>query len=443
MTLAGFTYQTLTFDKTGELLPSQATIAMEGVTDLVVIAHGWKNDRFAAASLYEGVLSGVRDAAGSDLEQKERRWSVAGVLWPALKFRPDLTVDTGTGEARDGGAAGFGGEDLSEQAVFDLARSIALDFDEADPEEFAASARQGAGGGGAADDFMISFRAMLSAQADDEAAHDHASLLETAGHELVAAERDGGIISIPKHEVQDEAAPSGQGASFERIRQVVGHLKSGGAAAMARILNQGTYFEMKARAGRVGAGLATVLAQQVPRNVRIHLIGHSFGARLVTAACSAPDSLPTETLCLLQGAFSHNALGTGFGDDGKVVGAYRNVIEERRVAGTVMITHTHRDTAVGLFYALASSVSGVIASSFGAERILGGPDDPHGGLGANGALSMLNDEAMSTVASQSGSLPELSRGRVSNVLCDEIVEDHNDVANARVGALVWKALSAH
>lgn len=67
----------------------------------------------------------------------------------------------------------------------------------------------------------------------------------------------------------------------------LGHLLSGAKAAARRIADFATHYEMKQRAGTVGSvGLAPVLRQLRDRhaNLRLHLVGHSFGGRLVTAA---------------------------------------------------------------------------------------------------------------------------------------------------------------
>ena len=71
---------------------------------------------------------------------------------------------------------------------------------------------------------------------------------------------------------------------------------------------------MKKRAGVVGqVGLGPLVAQirQLLPGLRIHLLGHSFGARLVSYSLAGlPAGLtgaasPVKSLTLIQGAFSH------------------------------------------------------------------------------------------------------------------------------------------
>ena len=62
---------------------------------------------------------------------------------------------------------------------------------------------------------------------------------------------------------------------------------SGFKAAAMNVLNFTTYFEMKARAGTVGKnGVAALIDRLAPQVQRIHLVGHSFGGRVVAAAAA-------------------------------------------------------------------------------------------------------------------------------------------------------------
>ncbi|ARF58085.1 hypothetical protein [Streptomyces gilvosporeus] len=97
------------------------------------------------------------------------------------------------------------------------------------------------------------------------------------------------------------------------IDKFVDHV-AGDALDVVRIF---TYYEMKNRAGVVGqqglGPLVSRLGQHVPQ-VRAHLMGHSFGARLVAHALvglaqnqGPDDTSPVKSLMLIQGAFSHFA----------------------------------------------------------------------------------------------------------------------------------------
>jgi hypothetical protein len=79
-----------------------------------------------------------------------------------------------------------------------------------------------------------------------------------------------------------------------------------GAKDVVRVLS---YTVMKARAGDIGrGGLGPLLVELHRRSpaVRVHLIGHTFGARLVSfalAGIGSPAESPVASLLLVQGAF--------------------------------------------------------------------------------------------------------------------------------------------
>lgn len=186
---------------------------------------------------------------------------------------------------------------------------------------------------------------------------------------------------------------------------------------------------MKTRAGTVGStGGATILRRVRERHpkVKLHLVGHSFGGRLVTAAVHAlDDDTPAVSLALLQAAFSHNGLSADF-EDGEP-GFYRDIIAKRRASGPIVITHTKNDTAVGIAYPLASRIAFQKASAFGDAN------DPYGGMGRNGAQRTREVDGAEAKLEQVGHAYDgLKLGRVSNLLADSFIKDHSDVRGPQV-----------
>jgi hypothetical protein len=162
----------------------------------------------------------------------------------------------------------------------------------------------------------------------------------------------------------------------------LGGMLDGITSAASRLANVFTYYTMKDRAGIVGRTgvLQTILnLQKLAPALRIHLIGHSFGGRLVTAAANSMSTPKTiASLLLLEAAYSHNGLARnwdGAGNDG----AFRNVIAAPEIGGNILITHSMHDTAVGLAYPLASRIMNQVAAA------LGDASDKFGGMGRNGA----------------------------------------------------------
>jgi thioesterase domain-containing protein len=187
---------------------------------------------------------------------------------------------------------------------------------------------------------------------------------------------------------------------------------------------------MKTRAGLVGAGgVASVLSQARRENpdLPMHLVGHSFGGRLVTAAAASFPKRDTRvSLVLLQAAFSHNGLAAKY--DGKHDGAFRTVLSDVRVNGPVVITHTKNDQAVGVAYPLASRIARDRSSAVGDQ------DDPYGGMGRNGAQHTPEVERSEAVLREAGSglSYAFKVNRVFNLLADKTISNHSDVRNKSV-----------
>ncbi len=134
-----------------------------------------------------------------------------------------------------------------------------------------------------------------------------------------------------------------------------------GAKAGLRVAS---YFQMKARAGVVGErGLGPLLAG-VP--ARVHLLGHSFGARLVSFALRSVPAGQVKSLFLLQGAFSHFAFASRLPFDRERQGELAGL--DRNVDGPLLTTHSLHDMAVTTAYPLAS-IAGRQDASMASDRL--------------------------------------------------------------------------
>jgi pimeloyl-ACP methyl ester carboxylesterase len=164
--------------------------------------------------------------------------------------------------------------------------------------------------------------------------------------------------------------------------------------------------------------------------LRLHLVGHSFGGRVVTAATDAAGpATKVNSLTLLQAAYSHNGLSQKF--DGKNDGFFRKVISAKKVMGPILATCTKNDRAVGIAYPLASRISGVNAAALGDEN------DPYGGIGRNGAVK--TPEAVKATLQTDGTPYAFSAGKMFNLNADAVISGHSDICKPEVG---WALLSA-
>jgi hypothetical protein len=117
-----------------------------------------------------------------------------------------------------------------------------------------------------------------------------------------------------------------------------------------------SFWFMKRRAGQVGERLGRELLAPVFANLgdqppRLHLIGHSFGAKLVSSAVLG--GLRPASLVLLQAAFSAYAFAEEVPGP-KRPGYYRPVITERMVADRIVALRSDHDRALTQLYPAAT-----------------------------------------------------------------------------------------
>ena len=414
-TIARSPYIQLHFNKNGELTAGtlaevQAALAADGVEDLVVLSHGWKFEGEEPRALYNGLWP----KAAASLARDAAKVVVIGVVWPSKRFA--TSIDEETVRISEGGGAlavdeGSEPADLPDE-VLEKALSDAIDTfktAEADPELHAAVQKY------RDDPTLPNVEALLKSVArraslatEDPELSDEADRFERSVDDV------GDTLAIFADPPSIEPGPEAAGTLGLGVGELLRGVFRGPRAALVRVLEQASYFEMKERAGTVGRGVGKLLGQLRPdRPTRLHLVGHSFGARLVTAAAhsfEAPPDLELFSITLLQGAFSHNGLSKSRG------GAFQALIG--KPSGPIVITHTHNDSACTIAYALASRLSR------DAINRIGDADDAFGSMGANGAQFL---EPQATV---------------TNVRADGFIRDHNDIRTDRVGALIAEAIEA-
>ncbi|CAA2145162.1 hypothetical protein [Methylobacterium bullatum] len=434
------------FDAMGNVLNGGAERIMDLVQkadaqDLVVVSHGWKNERPDAQKLYSELW--LHTVAALRRIPPERI-IVCGIMWPATQYRTAMDEDAFS-QPDGGGAASVHGagpvRDLTDEELEEVLKDN-KDLFSASATALLDAARATAEGitGARAQSLVEAAKPLMSVNGiDDELIQDVNPYLNAEDYQLFVSV----LVDPPSRGVQ------GTVGGVQGLGDAAGQRLAGPRAAVARFLNQLTYFEMKRRAGVVGAGLASsVLSKLDPgeRKLRLHLVGHSFGARLVTAAAAAlPPTVRVDffSLTLLQGAFSHNALARSFGAG--LTGAFSDVVG--RPSGPIAMTYTHNDLACTLAYALASRLSWDMATS------IGDANDPFGAMGANGAQHLADGDlapaaTMGTAAGDQRDRFKLVCGKVNGFRADDFVvqtdttDAHNNVANPTVGLLLAAVIEA-
>jgi hypothetical protein len=431
--LAGIPYVEATFDENGAALNPVTVPA--GASDVFVISHGWNNDAAAARALYGKFFDSFVAVAGPN-DLAARTPAIVGVIWPSKAFDELVAVAAMPGDAD--GAMSLGVADAeSQRAVedklermkefftdpakrqaIDEAKTLIPDLDEK------ASARRA---------FVNKIRSLVSPIAvNREDASD--TFFRDDGDELMKN------LKVDEDDLADDvAAPGGVAAmSFGRptaelTAEGAAGLKAllhGFKAAAMNVLNFTTYYEMKARAGTVGKNGVAPLIDGLPAHVRrIHLIGHSFGGRVVTAAAANSTTHRIASMTLLQTAFSHNGFSRSMS------GFFRAVVDQRRVNGPIVVTHTKNDRAVGVAYPLASRISRDKVAAFGDEH------DVFGGLGRNGAQKMEQGEVVVGRLMPQGSTYSFAPGTFFNLEASDFIKGHSDVTGREVAYAVCRAIA--
>jgi hypothetical protein len=197
-------------------------------------------------------------------------------------------------------------------------------------------------------------------------------------------------------------------------------------------LRQATYYTMKRRSGTVGErGLGPLLGELARSSpgLRIHLVGHSMGARLVSFALRG---LPAEvrtvaSVTLLQGAFSHYAFAARLPHDPGRGGALRDL--QRRVDGPVVACYSRHDTALRVIYPLASRLAR------DADSLLGS-DKRWWAIGHDGVQAVPGTPSLSLAKALRDGVP--ATGCVS-VDTAQVVGEHSDICHPELARLVASA----
>ncbi len=282
-----------------------AAISDESVTDVFVMSHGWKGDIPAAQEQYDRWIGAMAGCASDRAEIRARRPGfkplIVGFHWPSQPW----------GEEEFGaGAASF--------------------------------AAPGAGGPASSASVAPAISAMVDQYADRiaDTPRARAAINTIIAHAMSAGP---GVDTLPPEIVEaygvltedaglvgeGPAAPDGMdrepfdaNRAFRNARMSARQLSPGmtsfGGFSLSGVLSplrQLSFWQMKNRARKLGESAGCSLLKQmmdaVPagRDVRFHLMGHSFGCIVMASMVNGPNGTgvlprPVSSLMLVQGATS-------------------------------------------------------------------------------------------------------------------------------------------
>jgi hypothetical protein len=442
----------LQFDEKGNLTaPVQAGfitgVAGQHVEDLFMFCHGWGAAQDQAQALYNAMFPMIRSAAQGI--PALGTLGFAGIYWPALWF-PDTPATT-TPPAPAGFAQAVNGaaEPLNSGTAAVTGAQIAASLRDgfADPEQQKTITQIG--------ELIDQGQAMVgSGQTDDakqQLVKQIGQLIKSLtpppdGRDQDAGERALLMSADPVNAFELTASAFGttpSAGSAQGIGDWLGAAVNGAKDAV-RVLS---YWTMKARAGTIGqtglGPLLTALHASSP-GTRVHLVGHSFGARLVSFALAGidnPGDSPVSSLTLLEGAFSHwsfsGAAGNPFGAPGGL-----DTLNDR-VNGPLVATFSSFDWAVGVWYPKASFLAGSNLQAAG--------PDPWGGMGADG-FQPTNSATTVTMPAGGGlgygfrpnAFYRANAASVINNTANEPFSGaHSDIKKMPVAQLIAAAAAAH
>jgi hypothetical protein len=406
-TIEGFDFFPLVFDKDGTLEAEDefdALVERAGsapASDAIFIAHGFRNDVGEATSLYTKFLKNFRAhlATPAFKELAQRRFVVAGVYWPSKSFRESFGDD-------EEGARGLQNPTL---ALADAKQQLEELKSGATPAQARSLDKAAA----------LLPKLQGSAKAQDRFVELVLSLLSDS-----RLDKTEGLPQIRKQSGSELLARLGQ-APAEGTRGFFGSI----GGKVGQFLNLTTWYVMKERSGTVGAtGVARAvrsLHKSAP-SLRIHLVGHSLGGRLMAACakalCARPPFQP-DSLTLLEAAFSHYGFSP---DNGKgTAGFFRDVMEKKIVKGPFVSTFSAQDTVVGKAYSISSRLAG------DNSREIGDASDEFGGIGRNGPLKTA--EVVQSTLHAPGKAYDYKLGVINNLDgSGGLIKNHGDVTNEAV-----------
>ena len=448
--IAGFPYYEVEFTKDGKIFDQHQAgqildaVAAGTITDLFVVSHGWNNDMAEARSLYRELFARVRTALGSGTPAglAGRQFAVLGIFWPSKRFADSELIPSGFAASVHDTAAQNA---VLQNELENLKGENGFDHPDADRklEEAKALVPRLETSTDAQNRFVDIMRELFPG-GDDLEEKIPGQFMRDPGSDILTRLKDplAGEDDLVAPEAGTGRATSMGGISLrppsDGEAAGLGDFLNGIKQGARNLLNFTTYYTMKKRAGTVGGNGVNALLRALREkkgDLKIHLIGHSFGGRLVTSAVNGAagrDQLKVNTMTLLQAAFSHN----GFSDDYDGKGArgfFHGVVQNGNVTGPILISHSVHDKAVGIAYPLASRIVGESAS------MLGDASDLFGGIGRNGAQHT-RQRVVGNLLPAGGSY-QFQGGRLYNLNAERFIKGHSDICKPEVAHAILCAVA--
>jgi hypothetical protein len=405
------------------------TLAQGAYTDVFLFSHGWNNTWPSAIKRYEDFISGFAETrAQHPLAAQEFRPVLVGVFWPsAILVQP---------EERALVIAGTGLEEQADDAIVAEERREITEVARALPSHQRARF----------------YELAQQQELDEEEVRELAGLLAPLWSEDRTTDDLGSSESLPSEELLDVwgqlgettslddgfgFAPGGFGFDDDASVPSVGPPADPATAGWFDKLREldpldlvrgTTVWLMKDRAGRVGArGVQQLLADMLSATqAHVHLIGHSYGGKVVLSAlCVGDVPRPVESVLLLQPAMSYLCFSPQSARLDRP-GGYRPALDSRRCRQPILTTFSRNDEPLTREFHLF-----VRRRSDLAEAVIAGEaPSRYAALGGYGP-ALVGGESIVVPANDPGTPYSPEGGaRVLGIESSRVISGHSDVSNA-------------
>jgi hypothetical protein len=396
-------------------------------TDVFLFSHGWNNTWPAAIARYDSFITGFARTRGDHPLPGAQDFDpiLIGVFWPSAVL---------VTEEEEGPVIAAGGADDAAVPA-DLAElaTVARAVSRGDRERFYELAQLPELSGDEAQELAAILTPVWSdGPADDElgpvteavSAHELVDVWEEIDRSQDRGSPDSGSAPIdfgfgdePSGADPPVAADPGVAGVFDGLRRL----------SPRNLVRTTTVRMMKDRAGRVGGhGVHDLLRDSLSAtDARVHLIGHSYGGKVVLSAlCSGDLPRPVDSVLLLQPAVSHLCFAADVpGLDQP--GGYRDALSPTRVRRPVRTTFSSHDAPLTRFFHLALRRR----TDLGEIAIAGEPPGRYAALGGFGPGGLSDEGTVEPAQDPGEPYAHGDRARVIGVESSRVISGHGDISN--------------
>lgn len=418
----------------GELAAIRAEFAAAGVTDLLVLCGGWADRDNDLRSLYDSLAGAMLNAARREPAFSAHTYGILRIVWPVRRW-PDLVAHPGLQVLTP-----------DERAHREIASL-----------EMEVTSLRGSFSGRQADRHLLKVWQLISTAAESVPAQvslvEHVRELVRGTDEMNPDPKPAEYASrrfLTMHPIRlleaitdpvDDAVGSHvriihddedgdevpDGAPYEPAK---GDLYQG----VRNLLRYAVASEMRSRAetlGRLGLRESLLTLSRGLPQTRLHLIGHSYGARaLLTAVDAPPDSgklIRPKSISLLQAALPEDAFVAATEDSAE--GIFHSVLAEGKAGGPILVSHSKSDETAGIPYAIACRIAEQ------SQPLTEDYPNPVRAMAECGATGM---DAV-TVPLAGRTMPRWRRGMVANLDGSGVIGGHLDVCKLQVAQAILSA----